>query len=104
VNILKRFFQGQFWALKRNRKTTLIPAAIFCALVIAAILVGVSDNILGIVLCCLAAAVPVIALTLTRQELKKFLILLGASIERLFVFLHNAFHALGIKLPITSLY
>jgi len=38
VNILKRFFQGQFWALKRNRKTTLILAAIFCALVIAAIL------------------------------------------------------------------
>ena len=98
MNIVKRFFLEQFRVLKRNRKTTLILAAIFCALVLAAILVGVSDNIPGIVLCYLAASIPVIALTHIWRELKKFLILLGASIGGFFVFvlLHNGFYALGI--------
>lgn len=98
VSMLKRFFQEQFRVLKRNRKTTLILAAIFCVLVIAAVVVGVSDNIPGIVLCYLAASIPAIALTYTWRELKKFLILLGASVGGFFVFvvLHNAFYALAI--------
>lgn len=95
--MLKKFFQEQYQVLKRNRKTTLILAAVFCALVLAAVLIGVSDNIPGIVLCYLAATIPVIALTLAWRELKKFLILLGVSIAGFFVFvlLHNGFYALG---------
>jgi len=59
--VLELFFGSEY--------TELILAAIFCALVIAAILAA---------------------------RVEKFLILLGASIESLFVFLHNAFYALGI--------
>jgi len=95
--MLKRFFQEQFSILKGNRKVTIILAGIFCALLLAAFLIGVSDNIPGIVLCYLAATIPVIALTLAWRELKKFLILLGASIGGFFIFvlLHNGFYALG---------
>jgi len=95
--MLKKFFREQYQVLKRNQKTTLTLAAVFCALVLAAILIGVSDNIPGIVLCYLAATIPVIALTLAWRELKKFLILLGVSIAGFFIFvlLHNGFYALG---------
>jgi hypothetical protein len=77
--MLKRFFQEQFSILKGNRKATIVLAGVFCAQVLAAILIGVSDNIPGIVLCYLAATIPVIALTLAWRELNKFLILLGAT-------------------------
>jgi len=95
---LRAFFQEQARVLKRDRKTALILTAIFCALLIAAFIVGISDNIPGIVLCFLAATIPVIAFTYTLRELKKFLILLGASVGGFFIFvvLHNAFYALGI--------
>lgn len=95
---LRLFFQEQVRVLKRDRKTTLILTAIFCALLIAAFIVGISDNIAGIVLCFLAATIPVIAFTYTLRELKKLLTLLGASVGGFFVFviLHNAFYALGV--------
>ncbi len=95
--MLKRFFQEQFSILKRNRKATIILAGVFCALLLAAFLIGVSDNIPGIVLCYLAATIPVIAMVYTRQDAKKYLILLGASAGGFFIFvlLHNGFYALG---------
>ena len=88
----------KFVILIRSRKGLFVLAAIFCALVIGALLIGVSDNIPGIVLCYLAATIPFIALTRNWQELKKFLILLGASFGGFFVsvLLHNAIYGLFI--------
>ncbi len=81
---------------KLAQKRFLILAAIFCALVVSAILVGVSDNMPGIVLCYLATTIPVIALTYTWQEVKKFLLIMGISAGAFIVsvFLHNAISAL----------
>ena len=83
---------------KKKRKEVFILAGIFCALVISAIVVGVSDNIPGIVLCYLATVTLTVALIRTWRKTKKFLILLGASALGfvIFVFLHNAFYALTI--------
>ena len=80
----------------RSRKGTFILVAISFVLVIAAIVVGASHSVPGIVLSYLAAIVLAIALTHTWQEVKKFLILLGASFVGFFVFvwLHNALDSL----------
>ena len=83
---------------RRKRKEVFILAGIFCALVISAIVVGVSDNIPGIVLCYLATVVLAVASTRTWRKTKRFLILVVASVIGffVFVFLHNAFYALTI--------
>lgn len=83
---------------RKKRKEVLILAGIFCALVISAIVVGVSDNMPGIVLCYLVTIVLVVAATRTWRKTKRFLILLGASVIGFFVFviLHNAFYALAM--------
>ena len=83
---------------RRKRKELLILAGIFCGLVISAIVVGVSDNIPGIVLCYLAGVVLAVAATRTWRKTKRFLILAAASVIGFFVFvvLHNAFYALAI--------
>jgi len=86
----------KFLIPKRSRKELFILAGIFCALVVGAVLVGVSDNVPGIVLCYLAASVPFVAVTRTWRRMKKFLILMGASFAAfvVFVLLHNAFYGL----------
>jgi hypothetical protein len=83
--------------LIKSRKETVALLAVFLALLIAALLVGFKDNIPGIVLSYLAAIVLVFLLTLNWHEVRKFLILLGASIAGFLVFLwlNNAFSALG---------
>jgi uncharacterized membrane protein (UPF0136 family) len=83
---------------RKKRKEVFILAGIFCALVISAIVVGVSDNIPGIVLCYAATVVLVVASTRTWRKTKKFLILVLTSVIGffIFVFLHNAFYALTI--------
>jgi hypothetical protein len=83
---------------RRKRKKVFTVLGIFCALVISAIVVGVSDNMPGIVLCYLAAVVLVVAATHSWRRTKRFLILLVASVIAFFVFvvLHNAFYALAI--------
>jgi len=83
---------------RRKRKEVFILAGIFCALVISAIVVGVSDNIPGIVLCYLASVVLAVAPTRTWRRAKKFLILAAAAVIGfvVFVVLHNAFYALAI--------
>jgi len=88
---------GKLLILVRNRKGTAVLIAVFLALLIAALIVGVSDSIPGIVLGYMAAIVLVFALTRTWQEVKKFLVLLGASFVAflLFLFLHNVFYGLG---------
>ena len=83
---------------RRKRKKLFIVVSIFCALIISAIAIGVSDNIPGIVLCYLATVVLVVASTHTWRRTRRFLILLVASVIAFFVFvlLHNAFYALAI--------
>ena len=83
---------------RRKRKELLILAGIFCALVISAVVVGVSDNIPGIVLCYLASVVLAVAPTRTWRRTKRFLILAAAAVIGfgVFVVLHNAFYALAI--------
>jgi len=83
---------------RRKRKEVFVLAGIFCALVISAIVVGVSDNIPGIVLCYVASIVLAVAPTRTWRKTKRFLILVVASVIGffVFVFLHNAFYALAI--------
>jgi len=96
---IRRFFTFEESAEgRRRRKELFILAGIFCVLVISAILVGVSDNIPGIILCYLAAITLIVALTRTWKRTKLFLILLGASLVGfiVFVLLHNAFYALTI--------
>jgi len=96
---IKRFFTFEEGAEgRRRRKELFILAGIFCALVISAILVGVSDNLPGIVLCYLAAITLIIAVTRTWKRTKLFLILLGASVGGFIVFvvLHNVFYGLTI--------
>jgi hypothetical protein len=96
---VKGFFTFEEGAQGRRKpKQLFILAAIFCALVISAIIIGVSDNVPGIVLCYLATVVLVIAPTRSWRKTKRFLILLGASVIGffVFVFLHNAFYALAM--------
>jgi len=83
---------------RRRRKELFVLAGIFCALVIGAILVGVSDNLPGIVLCYLAVITLIVAVTRTWKRTKMFLILLGASVVGFIVFvvLHNVFYGLTI--------
>ena len=83
---------------RRKRKEIFMLAGIFCALVISAIVIGVSDNMPGIVLCYLATVVLVMVPTRTWRKTRRFLILLGAALIGflVFVFLHNAFYALTI--------
>ena len=80
----------------RSRKGILILAALSCALLISAVLVGIGDNIPGIVLVYLAVTVLFVALVRNWRELKKFLILMGASSAGfvVFVLLHNALYGL----------
>ena len=83
---------------RRKRKKVFIVVGIFCALIISAIAIGVSDNIPGIVLCYLATVILVVASTHTWRRTRRFLILLAASVIAFFIFvlLHNAFYALAI--------
>ncbi len=83
---------------RRKRKEVLILAGIFCALLVSAIVIGISDNIPGLILCYLAAVTLIVAPVRAWRKTRKFLILLGASVLAffVFVFLHNAFYALTI--------
>jgi len=80
-----------------NRKITLILLAICGLLAIAATVVGINDNLPGILLAFLAATAFVLAFVHPWRRAKNFLILLGASVIgfALFVVLHNVFDTLG---------
>ena len=82
----------------RVRKISLVLVAISCVSLIAAFLVGISDNPPGITLCYLAATTFMLAFVHTWRRLRTFLILLGAGVIGfvLFAVLHNLFYALGI--------
>jgi hypothetical protein len=94
---VKEFFTFEANAQgRRKRKEVFILAGVFCALIISAVVIGISDNTPGIVLCYLAFVVLAVAPTRTWRKTRRFLILLGASALGFLVFvvLHNAFYAL----------
>lgn len=76
--------------LIRRRRGMSILLAIFGVLVIVVLYTGL-DNIPGIILGYLAAAVLVATLTYTWRSIKRFLILMGAAVAALFLlsFLHE---------------
>ena len=82
---------------KSNRRVTLLWCVICCGSLIAAFIVGVSDNLPGLVLCYVAAISIILAFTHSWRRTKYFFILLCASLVGfvVFVVLHNVFYALG---------
>lgn len=85
--------------LTKARKVSLVLIAVSCVSLIAAFVVGVSDNWLGITLCYIAATTFILAFAHTWRRARNFLILFGAGLVGfpLFAVLHNLFYALGIK-------
>ena len=81
--------------MKKNWKIIFVYLAICGMLVIAAFIVGISGNLSGLLLCCLASVSLILAFVYSWRKLKNFLILLAGSIAGffLFVILHNAFYA-----------
>ena len=83
--------------MKRSRKVTLVLVTLCCVSLIVAFFIGISDNLPGLVLCYVAVTALILAFVHTWRQVKRFLILLGASLIGfpLFVILHNLFYGLG---------
>lgn len=83
--------------MKKSRRVTVGLVVLCCVSLIAAFIVGISDNPPGLVLCYLATVSLILAFVHTWRKVKYFLILLGASVVGFAVFaiLHNVFYALA---------
>jgi len=81
----------------RSQWTTLLLFATGGCALVAALLVGVADNLPGLVLCYVAVTAFLLALVHTWRSAKRYLILLVASLLGfpLAVILHNLFYALS---------
>jgi len=92
--MIPSFFQDR--SARSKRATLLLFATGGCALV-AALVVGVADNPPGLVLCYIAVAAVIVALVHTWRSVKRYLILLVASLLGflLAVVLHNLLYALS---------
>ena len=91
----------------RTRKRTAILAALAVAFLVGALIIGVSDNIPGLILCFIAVTLIFVACVHTWRQTKKFLILMGASLAGFFLFvvLHNVFYGLATitsDIPVVS--
>ena len=91
----------------RTRKRTSILAALATVLIIVALAIGVSDNLLSLALIFIATSLIYIACVYTWRQTKKFLILMGSSLAGFFLFvvLHNVFYGLAITttdIPVIS--
>jgi len=83
--------------MRRNRKVTFGFVVLCCVSLIAAFIVGISDNPPGLALCYLATVSLILAFVHTWRKVKYFLILPGGSVIGFAVFavLHNVFYALA---------
>lgn len=83
--------------MKKSRKVSFGLVVLCCVSLIAASIVGISDNPPGLALCCLATVSLILAFVHTWRKVKYFLILLGSSVIGFAVFavLHNVFYALA---------
>ena len=82
---------------KSTQRITMLLCLICFGSLIAAFIVGISGNLLGLALCYIAAISIILAFVHCWRKLKYFLILMSASLLGfvVFVVLHNAFYALG---------
>lgn len=82
---------------KNKHKITLILLLIGCILIVLSLIIGISDNFPGILLCYLGITSLMLAFTHHWREIKKFIILLLWSIIGfpVSVVLHNLLYALG---------
>jgi len=83
--------------VRKFRWSTLALLAVGCAFLVAGFIVGINDNPPGIVLVYLAVSAWIVALVHGWRRVKRFLILLVASLVGFFLFavLHNLFYALA---------
>jgi len=83
--------------MKKSRKVTVGLVMLCCVLLLAAFIVGISDNPPGLALCYLATVSLILAFVNAWRKVKYFLILLGSSVIGFAVFavLHNVFYALA---------
>jgi hypothetical protein len=83
--------------MKKSRRVTVGLVVLCCVSLIAAFIVGISDNPPGLALCYLATVSLILAFVHTWRKVKYFLILLGASVIgfAVFVVLHNLLYALA---------
>ncbi len=82
---------------KKKKETLILMGTAGCMLA-AGIIVGINDNVTGIVLCFLATIALVLLPVHAWRKAKRFLVLTAAAIVGFFIFvlLHNAFYALAI--------
>lgn len=82
---------------KSSRWITMLLCLICCSSLIAAFIVGISNNRLPLALCYIAAIAIILAFVHCWRKLKYFLILISVSMLGfvVFVVLHNAVYALG---------
>jgi hypothetical protein len=92
---MKRF--PKLGRLTRARKISLVLVAVSCVSLIAAFLVGISDNPPGITLCYVAASTFMLVFVHAWRRARNFLTLLVAGVIGfvLFAVLHNVFYALA---------
>jgi hypothetical protein len=83
--------------MNKTRKVTVGLVALCCVSLIAAFIVGISDNPPGLALCYLANFSLILAFVHIWRKVKYFLILLGASVVGFVVFaiLHNLLYGLA---------
>jgi hypothetical protein len=83
--------------MKKSRKVTVGLVVLCCVLLLAAFIVGISDNPPGLALCYLATVSLILVFVHTWRKVRYFLILLGASVVGFGVFalLHNLLYALA---------
>ena len=83
--------------MKKSRKVTVGLVMLCCVLLLAAFIVGISDNPPGLALCYLATVSLILAFVHGWRKIWKFLVLAGASVIgfAVFVVLHNVFYALA---------
>ena len=75
--------------MKKSRRVTVGLVVLCCVSLIAAFIVGISDNPPGLVLCYLATVSLILAFVHTWRKVKYFLILLGASVVGFAVFSYS---------------
>lgn len=80
-----------------SRRLTLALIGAGCAFLVAGLVIGIADNLPGLVLVYLAVSAWIVAFAHRWRRVKRFLILLAASLVGfpLFVVLHNLFYALA---------
>ena len=83
--------------VKKSRKVTFVFLAISCLSLIAAIIVGISDNWPGLLLCYAASGALILAIVHSWRKVWKYLVLLGGSVVGfgLGVLLHNFCYGLS---------